>query len=58
MSKNQTAKEKTFDAVLAAASRPKETRRGNELSAARLTVANALKRGAITAAQAIKKIKT
>jgi hypothetical protein len=53
----QPAKQKTLDAVLTAVSRPKETRRGNELSAARLTVANALKRGAISTAQAIKKIK-
>jgi hypothetical protein len=41
------AKEKALNTVLAAASRPKETRRGNELSAARLTLANQFKRGLI-----------
>jgi hypothetical protein len=43
----QPAKQKTLNAVLTAVSRPKETRRGNELSAARLTLANQFKRGLI-----------
>jgi hypothetical protein len=42
-----TAKEKALNAALEAASRPKETRRGNEMSAARLTLANQFKRGLI-----------
>jgi hypothetical protein len=52
-----TAKQKALDTVLAAASRPQETRRGNELSAQRLTVANQLKRGDITPAQAKQRMK-
>jgi hypothetical protein len=50
-------KQKALNTVLAAVSRPQETRRGNELSAQRLTVANQLIRGSITPAQAKQRMK-
>lgn len=49
-------KQATLNTILAKASRPAETRRGNELSAERLTVANQLKSGRITEAQAKRRV--
>jgi hypothetical protein len=47
---------KVIDQLKAAAAQPPETRRGNEIAAQRITVANQLIRGTITPSQAKRKI--